>query len=90
MKIYQTLTFKKSIKKLHVQQKRELDLAIRILIDKPDIGNLKKGDLADVRVYKFQMVNQLMLLAYHYSVESHSITLLALGTHENFYRDLKI
>jgi mRNA-degrading endonuclease YafQ of YafQ-DinJ toxin-antitoxin module len=35
------------------------------------------------------MVNQLALLAYTYEDNRLILTLLALGSHENFYRDLK-
>ena len=56
---------------------------------KGDIGDLKSGDLGCVRVYKFKMVNQLNLLAYSYEGEVLTLSLLALGSHENFYRDLK-
>jgi hypothetical protein len=50
---------------------------------------LKKGDLNGIRVYKFRMVNQLALLAYEYDDANDRLTLLAYGSHENFYRDLK-
>jgi len=49
----------------------------------------KIGDLAGVQVYKFKMVGQLMLLAYTFEHDTITLTLLALGSHENFYRDLK-
>ena len=39
------------------------------------------------RVYKFDCVNQQYLLAYEYDPKTR--ILLALGVHENFYRDLK-
>jgi hypothetical protein len=55
----------------------------------PDIGEMKKGDLNGIQVYKFKMVKQLTLLAYEYDSGVLTLTLLALGTHENFYRDLK-
>jgi len=35
------------------------------------------------------MVNQLALLAYEYDEVKDTLTLLAFGSHENFYRDLK-
>jgi len=35
------------------------------------------------------MVKQLALLAYEYDDASDTLTLLAFGSHENFYRDLK-
>lgn len=87
MKILQTRNFEKTIKKLHSNQKQDLDKAIKSIIQSPDIGEQKKGDLSEFRVFKFKMVNQLTLLAY--KLDYDSITLSALGTHENFYRDLK-
>lgn len=53
----------------------------------PEIGELKRGDLAGVYVHKFKSQNQLMLLAYEYDPKTRM--LLLLGSHENFYRDLK-
>jgi len=35
------------------------------------------------------MINQLILLAYSYNIKDQTILLLALGIHQNFYRDLK-
>lgn len=89
MIILQTPTFKKQVKKLYPNQKKELDLAIGKVIDKPEQGDMKTGDLFGIQVYKFSMVNQLTLLAYEWSPEENQIILLALGSHENFYRDLK-
>ena len=53
------------------------------------IGVIKKGDLSDVRVHKFKILGQEYLLAYSVDKQKQKIILLALGTHENFYRDLK-
>ncbi|MDP1603723.1 MAG: type II toxin-antitoxin system RelE/ParE family toxin [Legionella sp.] len=44
--------------------------------------------LSGVYVYKFKISHQQMLLAYEWDYESR--ILLALGVHENFYRDLKL
>jgi hypothetical protein len=49
---------------------------------------MKKGDLAGVRVYKLKANNQEILLAYSV-LDKQELILLALGNHENFYRDLK-
>ncbi len=89
MKILQTPTFGKQIKKLHKNQKKELDEAVGSVYKKPLIGEMKKGDLDGVRVYKFKMVNQLTLLAYQFDEDESQLVLLAFGSHENFYRDLK-
>ena len=56
----------------------------------PLIGDQKSGDLNGIRVYKFKMVNQLRLLAYSYEDDVLTLTLIALGSQENFYRDLKL
>lgn len=88
-RLLQTPTFSRAAKRLHPQQKQDLDKAVRAIAADPGIGDGKRGDLAGVRVYKFKMNRQLTLLAYEYLEEGGAIKLLALGSHENFYRDLK-
>lgn len=87
--VLQAPSFKKVAKKLHKNQKADLDQAIRFLIEQPLSGEQKKGDLAYLRVYKFKMVNQETLLGYSYEENQLILELLAFGRHENFYRDLK-
>ncbi|MFA5678607.1 MAG: type II toxin-antitoxin system RelE/ParE family toxin [Pseudomonas sp.] len=87
--VVQTPIFGKAVKRLHANQKRDLDAAIRELLSDPDLGERKKGDLSFLRVYKFKMVGQLTLLGYSYEEGAVVLYLLALGTHENFYRDVK-
>jgi len=72
---------------MHANQKQKVDDAICAIIADPTIGQEKKGDLAGVFVYKFKIYHQEMLLAYEWSAVNR--LLLALGVHENFYRDLK-
>ena len=89
MKVLQSRQFAKAVKKLHATEKSALDKAVQVLVQDPLIGDQKSGDLNGIRVYKFKMVNQLRLLAYSYEDDVLTLTLLALGSHENFYRDLK-
>ena len=89
MQLVQTATFRKAVKRLHANQKRDLDKAVKLVKATPDIGEAKIGDLAGVRVHKFKMIKQLTLLAYIYESETKTVTLLALASHENFYRDLR-
>ena len=89
MKILQTNRFQKAVKKFHANQKQSLDKAIKTIIANPEIGELKKGDLSEVRVYKFKMQNQLTLLGYRFIENELCLVMLAVGSHENFYRDLK-
>ncbi|HLB42462.1 MAG TPA: type II toxin-antitoxin system RelE/ParE family toxin [Gammaproteobacteria bacterium] len=79
--------FKRTYKKLHANEKNKVNDAIRVIIENPTIGQEKKGDLVGVFVYKFKVHNQEMLLAYEWNAQKR--LLLALGVHENFYRDLK-
>lgn len=87
--VLQTPTFKKAVKKLKPNQKKDLDLAIKNLMADPNIGEPKKGDLAFLRVHKFKMNKQLTLLGYSFDDGALILELMALGSHENFYRDIK-
>ena len=87
--VVQTPTFRKASKKLKPGQKKALDAAVKKLIEQPMLGEQKKGDLAFLRVYKFKISKQLMLLGYSFNKGTLTLELLALGSHENFYRDIK-
>jgi len=89
MKLEQTPSFQRAYKRLHKAQRQEVNQAIKALMEDPLLGEMKVGDLAGIRVHKFRMNRQLTLLAYVYAEEILTLTLLTLGTHENFYRDLK-
>ena len=78
MKILQTSSFRKAAKKLHPNQKKDLDDAVQNIIADPEIGDVKVGDLAGISVYKFKMVKQQTLLAYQYEDETITLTLLTL------------
>lgn len=88
--INQTKQFQKAYKKLHANQKNDINHAIKAIELDPSIGDKKKGDLDFVWVYKFKMVNQPTLLAYTYEDDILTLTLIAFGSHENFYRDIKL
>lgn len=87
--VLQTPTFKKAVKRLHQNQKMDLDKAVKELIENPLLGEQKKGDLSFLRVYKLKMNKQLTLLGYSYQDGTVTLELMALGSHENFYRDIK-
>lgn len=87
MKVLQTNRFKRVVKKFKKNEKEALDEAVKQIINTPEIGEQKSGDLRHVWVYKYKLKVMLYLLAYSYNEEE--ITLLAVGFHENFYRDLK-
>ncbi len=88
MRMLVTPTFERTVKKLHGQQKADIDAALKAVACDVSIGEAKMGDLVGIGVYKFRMVNQLCLLSYRI-LDASSIKLLTVGPHENFYRDLK-
>jgi len=76
-------------KKLPPALRSEVDLQVDLLCEDPEIGTQKTGDLKRVWVHRFSMLGQQYLLGYTFDEETMMLTLLALGGHENFYRDLK-
>ena len=86
-RILQTPSFKKTVKKLHGNQKDDLDKTIKLIVNDPLLGEQKKGDLSFMRVYKFKMVKQLTLLGYSY--EDGAIILLHWAPMKILYRDIK-
>lgn len=87
MKIFQSSSFGKTVKKLKKKEKLELDNAVREIAQNPLIGNEKKGDLRGVFVYKFKIAKAEFLLSYR--IVRVDIELITIGSHENYYRDLK-
>lgn len=87
MKIVQTPHFRRNYKRLHSNQIKPVNEAIVYILSNLQCGEEKKGDLAGVMVHKFRVLDQQFLIAYEHDKET--LYLLALGVHENFYRDLK-
>jgi mRNA interferase RelE/StbE len=87
MKIYQSRSFEKKIRKMSRTEKDSLDQEIRKISDNPGIGEEKKGDLRGVFVHKFKLQTTQYLLAYR--KVGADLELVMIGVHENYYRDLK-
>ncbi|MDA3938369.1 MAG: type II toxin-antitoxin system RelE/ParE family toxin [Spirochaetia bacterium] len=87
MKIYQSRSFKNKGKKLTIKEKNELDTAIKEIIENPLLGTEKKGDLKDIFIYKFKINSAVYLLSYR--IIDNGIELIMLGSHANYYRELK-
>lgn len=87
--VRQTRRFARQYKKLHDNIAVDVDAAVETVAASPMIGERKKGDLADLLVFKFRSQGQLYLLGYTLDDQVRLIYLEAVGPHENFYRDLK-
>ena len=88
MKIFYSSNFSKSIKKLNKNLLNELNLNLIKISNNPEIGTLKKGDLANLRVLKFRFENLQYLICYEI-MDNESIQIIYFGVHENFYQNLK-
>ena len=87
MKIYQSRSFEKKVKKLSKSEKDSVDREIKRIAEDPSIGEEKKGDLRGVFVHKFKLKTTQYLLAYR--KVGGDLELVIIGPHENYYRDLK-
>ena len=87
LKISQTPLFGRKVKKFRKDEKAALDEQVKVIIQNPKIGEEKKGDLQGIRVHKYKFNRQELLLAYR--TEESEILLITIGSHENYYRDLK-
>ena len=87
LNLRQTPAFGRIVKKYKKKEKEVLDKEVKAILEDPEIGELKKGNLAGIRVHKFKINKQIILLSY--SVSEEVVLLITIGSHENFYRDLQ-
>lgn len=87
MKVLQSRLFEQRVRKFSKEQKLILDEQIKLLIENPEFGTEKKGDLKEVFIHKFKIKTIQYLLAYRFNEEK--IELIMIGPHQNYYRDLK-
>lgn len=100
MKVNYKRPFSQFVKKAH----KPLQLAIEDVVDAiryhPEMGEMKVGDLAGIRVYKFRFNRQEYLVAYRSPTTAYhlgdpdpidflTIDFYQVGTHQNFYEMLK-
>lgn len=87
--VFESRRFSKSISKLPDDVLSVIEDEIERIIEDPEIGEQKKGDLGFLRVHKFQLNNQLTLLGYSWMENRLELYLLSIGPHENFYQEQK-
>ena len=89
IKVFETRRFTKALGKLSESQLVIIEDEIENIIEDPELGELKKGDLSHLRVHKFKIDTQQVLLGYAWLDNKIEIYLLHLGPHENFYQQQK-
>ncbi len=87
MKILQSRSFEKKVKRFSKQEKILLDKQILKIAESPSVGTEKKGDLRGIYIYKFKIKTIQYLLSYRFIGDD--LELIMIGPHENYYRDLK-
>ncbi|MBS9437658.1 type II toxin-antitoxin system RelE/ParE family toxin [Photorhabdus noenieputensis] len=87
--VYETRRFSKALSRLSEDLLTIVEDEIDKIINNPEIGEQKKGDLSFLRVHKFQLNNQLTLLGYCWVEGKIELYLLNFGSHENFYQEQK-
>ena len=87
--VSQTRRFLRQYKKLNDKTAKDVDDAVLQVAKNPTIGEKKKGDLSELWVYKFKSNIQLYLLGYSVDDGLRLIYLESIGSHENFYRNIK-
>lgn len=87
MILQQKPMFKRAYKKLTPKQQERVKEEIKRIIAEPTIGVEKKQDLKVIFVHKFKISTQQYLLAYMF--DPITLTLVFVGVHENYYRNLK-
>jgi hypothetical protein len=87
MEPFYKLPFRKFVKK----QTRAFQLSIEDEVQKimsvPDLREAKIGDLVGFRVHKFSFGRKKFLIAYR--LQREEMFFFTIGSHENFYRELK-
>lgn len=84
-----TPLFHRRKKKASRSLQEAIDAAVRAILADPLIDKPKVGVLKGVRISKFAHQGLEYLVAYRLETRKRLIQLLAVGPHENFYRDLQ-
>ena len=87
MRIIQSRTFEKRIRRFRKQEKRILDQQVKKIVKNPSVGQEKRGELRGVFVHKFKIHATQYLLSYRMP-DADTLELIMIGPHENYYRDL--
>ncbi|HET8577597.1 MAG TPA: type II toxin-antitoxin system RelE/ParE family toxin [Methylomirabilota bacterium] len=87
--VIQAPRFGKAKKRLPAAAQLSVDEAVRGIQAEPRSGDPKTGALKGVRVVKFKVNQQQLLLAYQFDARRNIIEVLDVGPHENFYRELQ-
>ena len=87
--VIQAPRFAKAKRRLPVKAQLAADEAVKAILATPLSGDPKAGALRGVRVVKFKVGAQQLLLADQFDARRRLVEVLDVGPHENFYRELQ-
>ena len=87
MRIIQSRTFEKRVRRFRKQEKRILDQQVRKIVKNPSVGQEKRGELRGIFVHKFKIHATQYLLSCRMA-DADTLELIMIGPQENYYRDL--
>ncbi|KDE39386.1 hypothetical protein ADINL_2515 [Nitrincola lacisaponensis] len=76
IEVYESPVFKKALDMLCDEDVAIIEDEIDIIIANPEIGQQKRGDLSYLRVHKFSLNGQQVLLGYNWQEEKLTLHLL--------------
>lgn len=86
---FESRRFSRAYKKLPKNVPSALHDVMDQVLENPNIGEEKRGDLKGICILKFKVARNEFLLGYSFNFDKKRITWEAIGPHENFYRTLK-
>jgi len=94
MRLYYKRPFATFVKKAKKPLQLAIEDAVLHIQNSPTCGEMKTGDLKDVYVYQFRFNQEEYLVAYKFGQSDDLVTLIGIdfyqvGSHENFYEELK-
>lgn len=84
--------FSRFVKKAHKPLQLAIEDVVEVMCENPSIGEAKVQDLQGILVHKWRFNRQEYLMAYKQTPTGIDLLLIdfyQVGTHENFYDDLK-
>jgi mRNA-degrading endonuclease RelE of RelBE toxin-antitoxin system len=87
--VYQSRRFEKALQKLPEVELSLVEDEIDRIIANPELGVQKKGDLSHLWVHKFKLSSKQILLGYTWVENKLELYLLNIGSHENYYQEMK-
>jgi hypothetical protein len=94
MNIHYKRPFAQFVKKSRKTLQLVIEDKVILICKNPEIGEQKLGDLHDLFIYKFRFNHQEYLMAYKFGPKGSNLEILwidfyKVGSHENFYLELK-